>query len=175
MRRRRQQRHRHVLSVPRATCLPSKRPLLIGAEAAGLGLDTDRHGASLTKGTPGVLHGFYSYLLQDDAGQSARGVLDLAPGSTTRASVPSTAYLKDEGLVRYEARDRRRGARRIRAAARRTRASSPRSRAATRSRCCRDSPTNSGPTRRSSSPSPAAATRTWTSSVRLDCERRTLP
>src|SRR5690349_1427097 len=42
---------------------------LIGVEAAGDGLDTDRHSASLSRGTPGVLHGSLSYLLQDAAGQ----------------------------------------------------------------------------------------------------------
>src|SRR2546423_1474341 len=42
---------------------------LIGVEAAGDGLGTDRHAASLAKGTPGVLHGSLSYLLQDRAGQ----------------------------------------------------------------------------------------------------------
>src|SRR5213594_329036 len=42
---------------------------LIGVEAAGEGLDTERHSASLAKGTPGVLHGSLSYLLQDRAGQ----------------------------------------------------------------------------------------------------------
>ncbi|MFW6079437.1 MAG: tryptophan synthase subunit beta [Gemmatimonadota bacterium] len=44
---------------------------LIGVEAAGAGLDTDRHAATLAKGRPGVLHGSYSYLLQDEAGQVA--------------------------------------------------------------------------------------------------------
>ncbi|MDF2902646.1 MAG: tryptophan synthase subunit beta, partial [Bacillus sp. (in: firmicutes)] len=42
---------------------------LYGVEAAGLGIDTDRHAASLTKGTPGVLHGAFMYLLQDEDGQ----------------------------------------------------------------------------------------------------------
>ena len=42
---------------------------LVGVEAAGEGLDTDRHSASLSRGTPGVLHGARSYLLQDAAGQ----------------------------------------------------------------------------------------------------------
>ncbi|MEP6763864.1 MAG: tryptophan synthase subunit beta, partial [Gemmatimonadaceae bacterium] len=42
---------------------------LVGVEAAGDGLNTDRHSASLTKGTPGVLHGALSYLLQDENGQ----------------------------------------------------------------------------------------------------------
>src|SRR5688572_30271079 len=41
---------------------------LVGVEAAGEGLDSDRHSASLTRGTPGVLHGSLSYLLQDAAG-----------------------------------------------------------------------------------------------------------
>ena len=42
---------------------------LVGVEAAGHGIDTDKHGASLTKGSPGVLHGMMSYLLHDDDGQ----------------------------------------------------------------------------------------------------------
>ena len=42
---------------------------LIGVEAAGRGLDTDEHAATLSAGRPGVLHGSYSYLLQDDDGQ----------------------------------------------------------------------------------------------------------
>src|SRR6185503_11785022 len=42
---------------------------LYGVEAAGLGLDTDRHAATLSRGRPGVLHGARSYLLCDDAGQ----------------------------------------------------------------------------------------------------------
>ena len=42
---------------------------LVGVEAAGEGLETGRHSASLARGTPGVLHGSYSYLLQDAAGQ----------------------------------------------------------------------------------------------------------
>jgi tryptophan synthase beta chain len=42
---------------------------LIGVEAAGEGVTTTKHAATLTKGTPGVLHGSYSYLLQDSEGQ----------------------------------------------------------------------------------------------------------
>lgn len=42
---------------------------LIGVEAAGEGVTTSKHAATLTKGTPGVLHGSYSYLLQDSEGQ----------------------------------------------------------------------------------------------------------
>ncbi|GAE44253.1 tryptophan synthase beta chain [Mesobacillus boroniphilus JCM 21738] len=42
---------------------------IYGVEAAGLGLATDKHAASLTKGKPGVLHGAMMYLLQDEDGQ----------------------------------------------------------------------------------------------------------
>ena len=78
-----------------------KRPLLIGAEAAGLGLDTDRHGAALTKGSPGILHGFYSYLLQDDAGNPLEAY-SISAGLDYPGVGPEHSYLKDEGLVRYE-------------------------------------------------------------------------
>lgn len=78
-----------------------ERPLLIGAEAAGLGLDTDRHGAALTKGSPGVLHGFYSYLLQDDAGNPLEAY-SISAGLDYPGVGPEHSYLKDEGLVRYE-------------------------------------------------------------------------
>ena len=49
--------------------LENEKVRLIGVEAAGLGVDTDKHGASITKGSPGVLHGMMSYLLYDDDGQ----------------------------------------------------------------------------------------------------------
>jgi tryptophan synthase beta chain len=42
---------------------------LIGVEAGGEGLNTDKHAATLTLGVPGVLHGSYSYVLQDGHGQ----------------------------------------------------------------------------------------------------------
>lgn len=42
---------------------------LIGVEAGGEGVETEKHAATLTKGTPGVLHGSYSYLIQDSEGQ----------------------------------------------------------------------------------------------------------
>jgi len=79
-----------------------KRPLLIGAEAAGLGIETDKHGAALTKGVPGVLHGFYSYLLQDDAGNPLEAY-SISAGLDYPGVGPEHSYLKDEGLVRYEA------------------------------------------------------------------------
>jgi tryptophan synthase beta chain len=42
---------------------------LVGVEAAGFGVDTDKHAATLTLGSPGVLHGSFSYLIQDSEGQ----------------------------------------------------------------------------------------------------------
>jgi tryptophan synthase beta chain len=79
-----------------------ERPLLVGAEAAGLGIETGRHGAALTKGAPGVLHGFYSYLLQDDAGNPLEAY-SISAGLDYPGVGPEHSYLKDEGLVRYEA------------------------------------------------------------------------
>jgi tryptophan synthase beta chain len=73
---------------------------LIGVEAAGAGLDTARHAASLSAGRPGVLHGSFSYLLQDEAGQ-------VAPAHSVSAGLdypgvgPEHAYLKEARLARY--------------------------------------------------------------------------
>ncbi len=78
-----------------------RRPLMIGAEAAGLGIETDKHGAALTKGSPGVLHGFYSYLLQDDAGNPLEAY-SISAGLDYPGVGPEHSFLKDEGLVRYE-------------------------------------------------------------------------
>ena len=78
-----------------------ERPLLIGAEAAGLGLDSDKTGASMTLGSPGVLHGFYSYLLQDEAGNPLEAY-SISAGLDYPGVGPEHAYFKDEGIVRYE-------------------------------------------------------------------------
>ncbi len=75
---------------------------LVGAEAAGKGIDTPETGASLTLGSPGVMHGFYSYLLQDDAGNPLEAY-SISAGLDYPGVGPEHAYLKDEGLVRYEA------------------------------------------------------------------------
>jgi tryptophan synthase beta chain len=77
------------------------RPMLIGAEAAGLGLESGKHGAALTKGAPGVMHGFYSYLLQDDAGNPLEAY-SISAGLDYPGVGPEHSHLKDEGLVRYE-------------------------------------------------------------------------
>ncbi len=63
---------------------------LVGVEAAGDGLDTERHSASLSRGTPGVLHGSLSYLLQDAVRAGAPRPLDLGGAGLSRASDPST-------------------------------------------------------------------------------------
>jgi len=75
---------------------------MIGVEAAGLGLDTDRHAATLTKGRPGVLHGSMSYLLQDDFGQISP-VHSISAGLDYPGVGPEHAYLKKSGRVLYEA------------------------------------------------------------------------
>lgn len=49
--------------------IPDERVKLIGVEAGGLGIETGKHAARFAKGRPGVFHGFYSYLLQDEEGQ----------------------------------------------------------------------------------------------------------
>jgi tryptophan synthase beta chain len=77
------------------------RPLLVGVEAAGLGLDTDRTGASIALGTPGVLHGMFSYLLQDDAGNPLEAY-SISAGLDYPGVGPEHAFLHDAGLVRYE-------------------------------------------------------------------------
>ncbi len=74
---------------------------LIGVEAAGSGLSTGHHAASLSAGRPGVLHGSLSYLLQDEAGQ-------VAPAHSVSAGLdypgvgPEHAWLRDSGRAVYE-------------------------------------------------------------------------
>ena len=73
---------------------------LVGVEAAGDGLDTDRHSASLTKGRPGVLHGALSYLLQDDDGQ-VHPAHSISAGLDYPGVGPEHSYLKDTGRAEY--------------------------------------------------------------------------
>ena len=75
---------------------------LIGVEAAGEGLATPRHAASLTRGRPGVLHGAYSYLLQDGDGQVAEAH-SVSAGLDYPGVGPEHAALKDSGRARYVA------------------------------------------------------------------------
>ncbi len=79
---------------------------LIGVEAAGEGVDSDHHSATLTVGSPGVLHGTMSYLLQDKWGQ-IRGAHSVAPGLDYPGVGPEHSILKDLGRVEYVAVDDR--------------------------------------------------------------------
>lgn len=73
---------------------------LIGVEAAGHGLDTDLHSATLSKGRPGVLHGSLSYLLQDGDGQ-VTPVHSISAGLDYPGVGPEHSYLKDSGRAVY--------------------------------------------------------------------------
>ena len=75
---------------------------LIGVEAAGHGLATGRHAASLLAGSPGVLHGNRTYLLQDDDGQ-IRETHSVSAGLDYPGVGPEHAYLKDIGRADYVA------------------------------------------------------------------------
>jgi tryptophan synthase beta chain len=73
---------------------------LIGVEAAGEGLDSGRHAASLQRGRPGVLHGNRTYLLQDEDGQ-IRETHSVSAGLDYPGVGPEHAWLKDRGRATY--------------------------------------------------------------------------
>ena len=73
---------------------------LIGVEAAGEGLDTGHHAASLSMGYPGVLHGNRTYLLQDDNGQIIE-THSVSAGLDYPGVGPEHSYLKDSGRAEY--------------------------------------------------------------------------
>ncbi|MBX9854131.1 MAG: tryptophan synthase subunit beta [Gemmatimonadaceae bacterium] len=73
---------------------------LVGVEAAGEGLSTDRHSASITKGAPGVLHGSLSYLLQDANGQ-VHPAHSISAGLDYPGVGPEHAWLHDSGRAEY--------------------------------------------------------------------------
>lgn len=73
---------------------------LIGVEAAGEGVDTEKHAATLTKGKIGVLHGAMSYLLQDDDGQIIEAH-SISAGLDYPGVGPEHSYLKDLGRAEY--------------------------------------------------------------------------
>ena len=73
---------------------------LIGVEAAGEGLETGRHAATLGRGTPGVFHGSRSYLLQDAAGQ-VHEAHSVSAGLDYPGVGPEHAFLRDAGRVLY--------------------------------------------------------------------------
>ena len=73
---------------------------MTGVEAAGEGLESGRHAATLTRGRPGVLHGSLSYLLQDAEGQ-VQLAHSISAGLDYPGVGPEHSALKDEGRVRY--------------------------------------------------------------------------
>jgi len=73
---------------------------IIGVEAAGLGVDTDKHAASLTGGRPGVLHGNRTYLLQDDDGQILEAH-SISAGLDYPGIGPEHSWLYETGRVEY--------------------------------------------------------------------------
>src|SRR5882762_10124366 len=75
---------------------------LVGVEAAGEGLESGRHSASLGRGRPGVFHGSMSYLLQDADGQ-VQPAHSVSAGLDYPGVGPEHAYLKDRARVLYEA------------------------------------------------------------------------
>jgi tryptophan synthase beta chain len=79
---------------------------LIGVEAAGVGLTPGRHAATLTAGSPGVLHGMRTYVLQDDDGQTLP-VHSVSAGLDYPGVGPEHAYWKECGRVEYVAMDDR--------------------------------------------------------------------
>ena len=73
---------------------------LVGVEAAGHGLDTGHHSASLSRGRPGVLHGSLSYLLQDEHGQ-VHPAHSISAGLDYPGVGPEHAWWKDSGRAEY--------------------------------------------------------------------------
>ena len=73
---------------------------LVGFEAGGDGVDTGRHAASITGGSPGVLHGARSYLLQDENGQTVESH-SISAGLDYPGVGPEHAYLHDVGRAEY--------------------------------------------------------------------------
>ncbi|RXJ92892.1 tryptophan synthase subunit beta [Malaciobacter molluscorum] len=83
----------HFLEDEEVTC--------IGIEAGGLGLDTNKHGCSLQKGSPGVLHGQCSYLLQDKNGQVTEAH-SISAGLDYPGIGPEHSFHKDNNTVQYD-------------------------------------------------------------------------
>jgi tryptophan synthase beta chain len=77
-----------------------KNTRLIGVEAAGEGLESGKHSASLQRGSPGVLHGNRTYILQDDNGQITE-THSISAGLDYPGVGPEHAFLKDIGRAEY--------------------------------------------------------------------------
>ncbi len=80
--------------------VPDREVLLVGVEAAGEGVDSGRHSAALAVGSPGVLHGSLSYLLQDSDGQVAPAH-SISAGLDYPGVGPEHSFLKDSGRASY--------------------------------------------------------------------------
>ena len=73
---------------------------LVGAEAAGMGVDTDKHAATMAKGTKGIFHGMKSYFLQNEEGQ-IDPVYSISAGLDYPGVGPEHAYLREIGRAEY--------------------------------------------------------------------------
>jgi tryptophan synthase beta chain len=80
--------------------IPDSSVKLIGCEAAGLGVETDKHAATITKGSVGIFHGMQSYFCQDDEGQIAP-VYSISAGLDYPGIGPEHAHLNDSGRASY--------------------------------------------------------------------------
>ncbi len=80
--------------------VPDTHVRLVGFEAAGDGVETGRHAASITGGLPGVLHGARSYLLQDENGQTVESH-SISAGLDYPGVGPEHSYLHDTGRAEY--------------------------------------------------------------------------
>lgn len=74
---------------------------MIGVEAAGLGLNTDKHAATFTKGSPGIIHGYKCYVLQNEEGEIAP-VHSISAGLDYPGVGPEHSFLKTSGRAQYE-------------------------------------------------------------------------
>jgi tryptophan synthase beta chain len=73
---------------------------MVGVEPAGKGLDTPDHAATISLGSPGVIHGFKCYLLQDDQGEPLP-VYSIAAGLDYPGVGPEHSFYKDSGRAEY--------------------------------------------------------------------------
>jgi tryptophan synthase beta chain len=80
--------------------IPDARVNLLGVEAAGLGISTGKHAATLSAGSPGVLHGNRTYLMQDADGQILE-THSISAGLDYPGVGPEHAWLKDSGRAQY--------------------------------------------------------------------------
>lgn len=82
--------------------IPHKEVKLIGVEAAGKGIDTDYHAATITLGSEGIIHGMNTVLIQDENGQ-VKPVYSISAGLDYPGIGPEHAYYNDIDRIKYEA------------------------------------------------------------------------